>query len=207
MKLALRLRRKRRLSPALRGPSRLAFWVLAFFLVSSLAAAPASAQDFAFSLGSWSFFRDSNGSFPFGSPGLFASLGFTWGIAPVVEIGASLIPRITPDPVSDIFTEGHIGISLWGDRVKKTSAPAAYLNALLEAGLMFGARGALSSTPTLSRAFFIRLTPFVLGNPYYGRRDRFFALAFLYDWEKAAASLSFSLIAVDFYLVPSAKQR
>jgi len=174
-------------------------------LLLALAASSLSAQDLAFSTGTWSFFPDESGALPSEGPGTFASLGATYGLTPRLEAGISLIPRITPEPLDDIFIEEHVGISLFGDRVSRTGGPAIYINTLVDIGLFFGAHNVRSGNPEYSRALFVRLTPIALGNPYYGRRDRIISIGLLYDYDRSSASFFLNLIAADFFLAKGAK--
>jgi len=176
---------------------------LALFLL--LAAGAACAQDLAFSMGTWSFFPDAAGKSPGGGPGVFPSLGATYGITRYLEAGVAIIPRLTPRPFDDIFVEEHLGVSLFGERVKTSGGPAVYINTLLDAGFLFGAHNVLSGSPDYSRALFLRVTPITLGNPYYGRRDRLLSLGLIYDYDANSTSLFVSLIAADFYLAPAPK--
>ncbi len=89
---------------------------LALFLL--LAAGAACAQDLAFSIGAWSFFPDAAGKLPGERPGVFPSFGATYGITRYLEAGVAIIPRLTPAPFDDIFMEEHVGLSLFGQRVK-----------------------------------------------------------------------------------------
>lgn len=178
---------------------------LALFLI--LAVAGAGAQDLAFSLGSWSFFPNAEGELPGGNPGLFPSFGATYGITRNLEAGVSIIPRLTPSPFDDIFVEEHVGLSLFGERMKASGGPALYINAVLDAGFLFGAHHVLSGDPLYTRALFLRLTPIALGNPFYGRRDRMLSAGLIYDYDKGSVSLFASLIAADFYLAPGSKVR
>ena len=173
-----------------------------FFLISS---GLGGAQDLAFSMGSWSFFPNTSGWLPSGSPGEFAAFGLTYGLSPRFEAGASIIPRLSSEPFDDIFAEGHLGLSLFGDRIKKAGGPGIYINGLLDAGLLFGTHGILSGTAEYSKALFLRLTPITLGNPYYGRRDRILSVGLIYDVDANSASLFMNLIAADFFLASPAK--
>jgi len=177
------------------------------FLLFLAAVAGAGAQDMAFSIGTWSFFRDSAGRLPSGEPGTFASLGATYGLSPRVEAGVALIPRLLPDTFDDLFVEEHIGISLFGERARKSGEPAIYINAILDVGVLFGAHKILSGSPEFSRAFFLRLTPITLGTPYYGRRDRMLSTGLIYDYDSGSASLFMNIIAADFYLASPADVR
>ncbi|HWR12132.1 MAG TPA: hypothetical protein VN445_09935 [Rectinemataceae bacterium] len=178
---------------------------LPLLLLLLLAVAPTKAQDLAFSVGGWSFFRSAKGALPTESPGTFPSFGLTYGITRYMEAGVSIVPRLSPDAMDDIFIEEHIGFSLFGERVKKSGGPGIYLNALVDAGILLGAHNLLSGAPNYSRALFLRVTPFALGNPFYGRRDRMFSLGIIHDYDKAETSLFLNLIAVDFYLASPTK--
>jgi hypothetical protein len=171
-----------------------------FPLLLLLAAVSAGAQDLSFSVGGWSFFKSAEGKLPAGNPGIFPSLGLSLGITRYAEAGISILPRLTPDPFDDIFLEGHAGVSLFGERARESGGPAIYLNGLLDAGILYGMHNLISGEPDYSRAVFLRITPFALGNPYYGRRERMFSLGLMFDMDSAETSLFLNLIAVDFYL-------
>lgn len=178
---------------------------LAIFLLLAIGAS--CAQDLAFSIGSWSFLPDAAGKTPARGPGLFPSFGATYGVTRYLEAGVAMIPRITPKPFDELFIEEHVGLSLFGERVKTSGGPAVYINTLLDAGFLFGAHELLSGSPEYSRAVFVRLTPITLGNPYYGRRDRMLSVGLVYDYDAKSASLFLTLIASDFYLAPGRKVR
>ncbi|MFA5852694.1 MAG: hypothetical protein WC820_08335 [Spirochaetales bacterium] len=178
---------------------------LALFIL--LTAGAACAQDLAFSIGTWSFLPDAAGKLPGGTPGVFPSFGATYGITRYLEAGVAIIPRLTPKPFDDIFVEEHVGVSLFGERVKASGGPAVYINTLLDAGFIFGAHNVISGAPVYSRALFLRITPITLGNPYYGRRDRMLSVGLVYDYDANSTSLFVSLIAADFYLAPRQKAR
>jgi hypothetical protein len=182
-------------------------WTMGLALVFALAGSIAGAQDLAFSIGAWSFFRSAGGDLPSRSPGLFASFGACYGLTPRLEAGASVVPRLAPAPFDDLFVEEHVGISLIGDRVSETGGPAIYINTLLDIGILFGAHNVISGAPGFSRALFLRLTPLALGNPYYGRRDRMFSTGLIYDYDAGSVSLFMNIIAADFYLASPSKSR
>lgn len=179
---------------------------LAILLLAG-AAGIAGAQDLSFSLGGWSFFADGQGRLPAGDPGLFAGVGATVGLGPRLELGASLIPRLTPAPFEDLFAEAHLGLSLLADRARTPAAPTMYLNSLIDLGATVGWRGLASGSPSFSRAVFARLTPITLGTMYYGRRDRLLSIGVMYDFDAKAANIFASLIAADFSLAPPPKVR
>jgi hypothetical protein len=167
----------------------------------------AGAQDLSFSLGGWSFFPNGQGSLPAGDPGLFASAGATIGLGPRLELGASLVPRLTPAPFDDLFAEAHLGLSLLADRARVPAAPTMYLNSLVDLGAIVGWHGFASGSPAFSKAVYARLTPITLGTLYYGRRDRLFSLGVMYDFDAKAVNLFASLIAADFSLALPPKVR
>jgi len=179
---------------------------LAIFLMIA-SAGLACAQDLSFSLGGWSFFPDGEGRLPAGDPGLFASAGATIGLGPKLELGASLIPRLTPTPFEDLFAEAHLGLSLLADRARTPAAPTMYLNTIVDLGAIVGWRGLASDSPSFSKAVFARLTPITLGTMYYGRRDRLLSFGVMYDFDAKAANVFASLIAADFSLAPHPKVR
>lgn len=176
-------------------------------LLLGASAGIAGAQDLSFSLGGWSFFPDGEGRLPAGDPGLFAAAGATCGLGPRLELGASLIPRLTPAPFEDLFAEAHLGLSLLADRARVPAAPTMYVNTILDLGAIVGWRGLASGAPTFSRAIFARLTPITVGTMYYGRRDRLFSFGVMYDFDEKAANIFASLIAADFSLAPPPKVR
>jgi len=184
--------------------------VSCIFLAIFMLSAPvglASAQDLSFSLGGWSFFPDGEGRLPAGDPGLFASAGATIGLGPRLELGASLIPRLTPAPLEDLFAEAHVGLSLLGDRARTPDAPTMYLNTIVDLGAIVGWHDLFSGASAFSKAIFARLTPITLGSLYYGRRDRLLSFGVMYDFDAKAANIFASLIAADFSLAPPPKVR
>lgn len=174
--------------------------ILSTALLCAAAVSSAPAQDFALSAGMWSFFRNRDGNYASRSPGAFPSVGLTAGVTPRIEAGLSLVPRITPRPLDDIFVEGHLGFSLFGDRIAVSGGPSAYLNTVVDIGTLVGVHNVLSGNPGMSTSVFLRLTPFLLGNPYYGRRDRMYSAGILYDVNTGAVSLFANVFASDFFL-------
>lgn len=158
----------------------------------------AGAQDLAFSLAGWSFFQDSPGQPPSGDPGLFASAGAILGLGPRLEAGLSLVPRLSPAPLGDLLAEAHLGYSLFADRTRGAGGPAAYGNLLLEVGCLLGYRGIDAGLTAPELSAFLRLSP-VLGNPYYGRRDRILAPGLAYDFSTGQVSVFLNLLGSDFF--------
>jgi hypothetical protein len=176
-------------------------------LLLGASAGIAGAQDLSLFLGGWSFFPDGQGSLPAGDPGIFASAGATIGLGPRLELGASLIPRLTPAPFDDLFAEAHFGLSLLADRARVPAAPTMYLNTLIDLGAIVGWHGLAAGSPAFSKAVYARLTPITLGTMYYGRRDRLLSFGVMYDFDAKAANLFATLIAADFSLAPPPKVR
>ena len=156
-------------------------------------AAPA-AQDLSLSLGTWSRPADAK-------PGAFIDMGATLGLGKRLEIGAAAIARITPSPLEELLLESHLGISLYGDRLGEEGLPGIYANGILDLGAAARIEDPWSGPPEPDFLWFGRFTPLALGNPYYGRRDRFFSLSVLADPKAKTLSVSFSLLKFDFYIL------
>ncbi len=122
------------------------------------------------------------------------------GVTPSVEIGASVIPRLTPVPGRDIFIEAHAGLSVMGMRSRPDGQPAAFLNTLLDAGVLVGFHGVGTASPEVTKHLFLRITPITLGNPYYGRRDRLYAIGIQYDPDARSTSIFMSVLSTDIFI-------
>jgi hypothetical protein len=152
-----------------------------------------TSQDLAFGLGTWNPAQ--------AAPGAFVDISATLGLGKRLEFGVGVIPRITPAPLEELYLETHLGLSLLGDRLGETGLPGIHVNAILDLGGALKIVDPGSATPDTSFLWFGRLTPFALGNPYYGRRDRFFSASILFDPRTKSIGLSFSLLKFDFYLL------
>lgn len=174
-------------------------YFLLSFLLFVLAAPGAHPQDLAFSIGTWSFYEGAGGYLPAGAPGAFAAVGVTAGISPRIEVGASLVPRITPLPGNDLFIECHTGVSLFADRRRSNDTPAMYINSIADIGFLWGVHNLYSGSRSFSKHIFLRITPIALGNSYYGRRDRVYSVGAQYDFDARVVSLFINVIGMDFF--------
>lgn len=172
------------------------FVLLSFFC---LVPRPATGQDLAFGLGTWDLAQ--------AAPGAFVDISATFGLGKRLEFGVAAIPRITPSPLEELYLESHLGVSLLGDRLGEVGLPGIYVNAILDFGGALKIEGIGSAFPATAFLWFGRLTPFALGNPYYGRRDRFFSAAILFDPRSKNIGFSFSLLKFDFYLIKPTQGR
>ncbi len=164
--------------------------------MSLFAASGACAQDFAVSAALWHFPQQS---------GTFASAGVTLGLGPRLELGASFIPRLTPEAFDDILGEAHLGLSLAGPRVA-ASGPVIYVNTILDAGVMLAWHDILSGSPARAASAFLRLTPLAIGNAYYGRRDRLLSFGLSRDFGTGALSLFANILSADIYLASGTRK-
>jgi hypothetical protein len=164
--------------------------LISFFF---LAPPPATSQDLAIGLGTWNPAQ--------AAPGAFVDISATLGLGRRMELGVAAIPRVTPLPFKELYFESHLGVSLLGDRLGSTGLPGIYVNAILDLGGALKIVDPGSASPDTAFLWFGRLTPFALGNPYYGRRDRFFSATILLDPRTKNVEFSFSLLKFDFYLL------
>ncbi len=165
--------------------------------IAIFAAPRAYARDLAVSAALWHFPEWS---------GTFASAGATLGLGPRLELGASFIPRITPEALDDILAEAHLGLSLVGPRVD-ASGPGIYVNTILDAGVILAWHNLVSGSPAMTTSAFLRLTPLTIGNAYYGRRDRLLSFGLSRDFGTGAISLFANILSTDIYLASGARKR
>jgi len=175
-------------------------FIPALVLGVALCAAPmAGAQDLAVSAAVWHFPQWFGTDSMAGDPGTFVSAGATLGLGPRLELGASFIPRLTPEAFDDILAEAHLGFSLVGPRMA-ASGPVIYINTILDAGFMLAWHNLVSGSPDRTTSAFLRLTPLSIGNAYYGRRDRLLSFGISRDFGTGALSLFANMLSTDIYL-------
>lgn len=163
------------------------------------AAARVPAGDIALSLGTWVFPGGDDGPGGTGS-GIDVSAGMAALLGPRWEFDFALVAEMTPDPGGRLFAAATVGYSLLGETYGKHGDPGPYVNSILEAGVLLGLGFNPPADPALSTRLMVRIVPLTVGNPHYGRRDRMFALALLYDVRAASIGWAINLFTFDFFL-------
>ena len=176
-----------------------------FFLFASQFDDKAYAQDVSISAQQWSFFNNKNNESISGQ-GQHVSLGGIWGIDTNLEAGFGIISMVTPRPADTLMGYISFGYSLLEKRWINEKIPPNWINSQIEAGFIGGIKNLYSFSAGGEKEgiaqIFIKITPFVLGNPFYFRRDRLFGLGLAYDCIGGTFSLFMNLISFDFRIFP-----
>lgn len=171
--------------------------VLALVMVSGTAA-----QDISLSFQHWSFLKSGTGSIS--SPGQHVSAGVTAGINSRIELQAGLAGMLTPLPGDTVLGVLSVGYAMMGERrVSERIPPANWVNMLAELGVLAGWTGIRAASPDDPKAqcwLFGRITPFTLGNSFYGRRDRVLAFGLAWSPMQGTVSLLFNIMGIDIAL-------
>lgn len=181
------------------------FLVFVFFLFAAQFHDKAYAQDVSISVQQWSFFNNKNFESISGS-GQHVSLGSIWGIDTNLEAGFGIISMVTPRPADTLMGYISFGYSLLEKRWINEKIPPNWINSQIEAGFIGGIKN-LYSFSAGSQAegiaqIFIKITPLVLGNPFYFRRDKLLSLGLAYDCIGDTFSLYINLVGFDFRILP-----
>lgn len=146
------------------------------------------AMDLGLSFGPWSFIPGNSAA----APGLHAYGGLKIGITERVETELYTITEITPSPLGSTFFGFNMGLSLLGPRYP------TYFNMVGDIGILYGLEtGNLRTT----RFVTLRLSPLVIGNPYYRHRDRMFTLGLLYDMDNRRLSFTWNVLIFELFLL------
>jgi hypothetical protein len=119
-------------------------------------------------------------------PGLYCRAGLAWLPGGHLEIELYHIPQITPRFYSQVFF--GLSASYWFLERKENS----YLNAILEAGFLYG----LDQTKLLN----LKVTPIVFGCPSFGYAERFCTLGLLFDPQRMGLFWQLQVLALTLYL-------
>jgi len=166
----------------MRRPSTIT--IAAVLLTAALAGA--AAQEWGVSVGSWSFAGGGPG------PGAYACAGLSAGLGQRLELEAFGVARATPAPFGDALAGAILGFSVFGPR------RTTYFNMALDLGFLQTV--VEDGAPGLGPSYaMLRLSPLVVGTPYYGHRDRIFSLGLLYDVRSGALSATWNFLIVHWY--------
>ena len=146
----------------------------------------AAAQEWGVSVGSWSFAGGGPGA------GAYACAGLSTGLGQRLELEAFGVARATPAPFGDALAGAILGFSVFGPR------RTTYFNMALDLGFLQTV--VEGGTPGLGPSYaMLRLSPLVVGTPYYGHRDRIFSLGLVYDLGSGALSATWNVLIVHWY--------
>jgi hypothetical protein len=166
------------------------FAILATLSCACVVPMEESAADFGITAATWSFATGDYAAAGL-SPGLYAKAGTMLGLAPRLELELYGIAEAAPSPFRDCFLGAEAALPIAGSRVKN------YFNAFLSLGFLQG-WDCYDGNPG-SKYISLRLTPLVIGKPYYGRRDRMFSIGALYELGEGDIVFIVSLLAFDFF--------
>ncbi len=158
----------------------------AVFLLCLLVPLPTFAEpDLGIALGPWSFAGGGPG------PGTYAYSGLVVG-GSRLELEALGIAELTPAPGAAVLAGASIGFSLSGPRIP------TYFNVVVDLGYLQTVveEGQFRLGPSY---LLLRLSPLVIGNPWYGHRERIFSLGVLYDIAAAEASIVWNVLILHWY--------
>jgi hypothetical protein len=148
---------------------------------------PAFAEpDLGLALGPWSFASGGPG------PGTYAYTGLAIGGGRRLELEASGIVEMTPSPGDTILAGASLGFSVGGPRIP------TYFNVVVDLGYLQTVvdDGQFHLGPSY---LLLRLSPLVIGNPWYGHRERIFSLGVLYDIPAASFSVVWNVLILHWY--------
>lgn len=154
-------------------------YTLYFLLIGSTV----SAMDLALTAGTVSFFPVSSERTV--DEGLYAQLGLRAPLNERLELEASLVGCLTPDPADPFGFSLCAGIPVLG------ASDVLYFNMIADAGLLyFFSAGDTGDQPLL----FLRISPVTLGSDQNIHRGSLFTTGLLYDVRRRSFSVSFSMI-------------
>jgi hypothetical protein len=141
--------------------------------------------DMGIALGPWSFAGGGPG------PGTYAYSGLAVG-GSRIELEALGIAELTPTPGSTVLAGASLGLSLGGPRIP------TYFNFILDFGYLQTVveDGHFRFGPSY---LLLRLSPLVIGNPWYAQRERIFSFGVLYDIGAAKASIVWNVLILHWY--------
>lgn len=161
--------------------------LMAFVTLIPLAGVPVSV-----SIGTWQAVES------FGpSAGVHGMVGATVAVAPWLEVETSAIVQFTPVVGGSLMGSLALNIPLASALYDDEDSAMLYYNAMASVGAL-GGWDRLHDRPV--GAVFIRLTPLMLGGPYYRARERSAALGVLYDLFDHSFKVFWNLLAFDRYL-------
>lgn len=113
-----------------------------------------------------------------------------------LEFELVAVTELSPYPFRTASLGGSLVCSLLGDRY------LTQFNMLLDFGFLHslptGLHPAAGGSPDL-RLLYLRWSPLVIGNPYYGLRDRVFSLGLAYDIDRNAWCALWNIIILQVY--------
>jgi hypothetical protein len=148
---------------------------------------PVFAQpDLGLALGPWSFAGGGPG------PGTYAYTGLAAGGGNRLELEAFGIVEMTPAPVDSVLAGASLGFSVSGPRIP------TYFNVVADLGFLQTVvdGGQFSLGPSY---LMLRLSPLVIGNPWYGHRERIFSIGMLYDIRASGISFVWNVLILHWY--------
>lgn len=163
------------------------------------------AQDLSLSIQQWSFFNNKNNQ-SISEPGQHIGVGFVVGIDKNIEADFGVIGMITPRLADTLMGYVSFGYSLLDKRWITSKIPPNWINSQIEAGFIGGVKHVYSFFDDGGKKeiaqIFIKITPLILGNPFYIRRDKLFGLGLAYDCFGGKFSVFLNLISFDFRIYP-----
>jgi hypothetical protein len=118
-------------------------------------------------------------------PGLYARAGLGWLPGSRLEFELFQVPRLVPEPYSEVFTGFSAGA--WLLKRKRNS----YFNLTADVALLYGLEGRMLLAA--------RLCPIVLGGPYYHYADRLLAVGLLWDPDRGRVFLQLQLVGLSLF--------
>lgn len=171
--------------------------ILTLFL---LAGSSIAAETVSVSFGSWLFLRDTS----YIENGAYGSIGANIEIHPWLELSTFTLAQFTPNPGSELYQGIGIASTLLAPRSVPLPDGPSYINSIFEFGLLFGFHDLYASTgePFSSTIdLYARVTPLVLGNSFYGSRERIASLGVLYGLTERSISIVWNFAIYDRFLV------
>ena len=161
--------------------------LVSLILISTIL--PVYALDWAITGGAISFFPlGPTQSIP---DGLYGQGGVRLLITPKIEFELGVVAQLTPDITETIGGSALIGINLLGD-IEPT-----YFNMIADVGMLYLIE---QDTGDQHPMIFLRISPLVIGNPYYSERARLLTAGMLYDTAEDAFTLTFSMGLMNWFV-------
>ncbi|WP_320127786.1 hypothetical protein [uncultured Sphaerochaeta sp.] len=127
--------------------------------------------------------------------------GATFGITDVLEFDIQANSQLVPQFFGSTNVAVLVQRTIQGERNTGKKVAGIGLNSLLGVGVMFTdyqQTGILLPTHLL-----VSCTPYTLGSPYSGKRERLLSLTLAYNMYTNQVSLMFDLIKYDYYAIGS----
>ncbi len=130
--------------------------------------------------------------------GISARAGANFGLSRRWEMSAGVTSSLVPLPFEKTNFFLEFSVSLLGERTTESRVSGSPFNMMISLGGLCALD--FSSGKYVAAGPYISITPFVIGNPLTGRRERLLKTDAGYDAVNNRFFLVFSLISLDYYV-------